>query len=216
METTQQNKKQKVRPHTHRQINSIKNLDKALEWRQTLCRDIKDRHSKVYDPMLSIDQLQVYNDQLNEWCKELKMWDWNIKHNLQKRKVPLPGNMDSIVKSGKIILGKLYFGRALELPEIKSHLDKQMKRQFQVERWVDVKKVNTNNKKYSQTTAQLPRGKPSLAEFENHWTPVLQELNHISTGTTTAPELGKAPTQKEIESWLVQRRKEKLMQQLNL
>lgn len=205
-------KKERKRPHTHRQISNVRTLDEAMKWRQTLVRDIQDRHSKVFDPLLGDDQLQQYNDQLNEWTKELKMWDWNITNKLHGR-INSNDRLKTQLKNGKLILGKLYFGRAIELPEIKDHLDKQARKTFQVERLIDVKRIDLNNKKYTTTKKSLIS---KLQRFETHWTPILQDINHIPHEDNQALLQLKPVSLTDMETWLVQRRKQKLLEQLDL
>lgn len=205
-------KKERKRPHTHRQISNVRTLDEAMKWRQTLVRDIQDRHSKVFDPLLGDDQLQQYNDQLNEWVKELKMWDWNITNKLHGR-INHNDRLKTQLKNGKLILGKLYFGRAIELPEIKDHLDKQARKTFEIERLIDVKRVNLNNKKYTTTEEILI---PKLTKFEEHWTPILQDINHIQHEDNKDLLQITPISLKEMETWLVERRKQKLLEQLDL
>ena len=216
---TKAKKNIKKRPYTHRQISNIKILSDALHWRKSLIRDIIDRHDKMFDPLLSQDKLQEYNDQLNIWFKQLKMWDWHVKNNLHGRISHDNVRLYTQLKNGKLILGKWYYGRAIELPEIKDHLDKQSKKRLQVERWIDIKKINLNNKKYLKTSSQLI---PQLEKFEEYWTPIIKDINHISNGSESISKTSKfsltqnVASQEELESWLVERRKKKLLEQLNL
>lgn len=208
--------KEKVRPHTRAGISKVSNLQTAKRWRQSLIKDIEDRHSKMFDPLLGQEQLKEYNDQLNQWIKELKWWDWHIRNKLH-------GNLPEAARNhrnklymhlgnGKLVLGKRYYGRAIELPEIKDHLDKQEKKRFQVERLIDLKRVNLNNKNYTTTPEALL---PDLKSFEEHWTPLLQTINHVPLEETKLNPF-KSVSQTDMESWLVQRRKKRLIEGLNL
>lgn len=218
--TNLKNKKNnKKRPHTHKQISNIKVLNDALQWRQSLIHDILDCHNKMFDPLLSQDKLQEYNDQLNIWVKQLRMWDWHIKNTLHGRISHDNVRLYTQLKNGKLILGKWYYGRAIELPEIKDHLDKQAKKRFQLERWIDVKKINLHNQKYLRTSVQLI---PRLEKFEEYWTPIIRDINHVSGESENIERTPKfnltenIVSQGEMESWLVERRKQKLLKQLNL
>lgn len=216
MKTKKNNKK---RPHTHRQISNVKILNVALQWRRSLIQDIIDRHNKMFDPLLGQNKLQEYNEQLNTWIKQLRMWDWHIKNNLHGRISGDNLRLYTQLKNGKLILGKWYYGRAIELPEIKDHLDKQSKKRLQLERWIDVKKINWNNKKYLKTSTQLI---PQLEKFEGYWTPIIKDINHVPNGSESIGKTSNftlaqnVTSQEELESWLVERRKKKLLEQLNL
>lgn len=73
LKTKKKNNNSKKRPHTPKQIWNIKILSDALQWRQILIHDILGSHNKMFDPFLSQDELQEYNDQLNKLIKQLRM-----------------------------------------------------------------------------------------------------------------------------------------------
>lgn len=128
------NNNSKKRPHTHKRISNIKILSDALQWRQRLIQDILGSYNKMFDPLLSQDKLQEYNDQLNILIKQLRMWDWHGKNTIHGP--ILHGNISlyTQLKSKRLILGIQYYGRTIELPDIKNHLDEHPKKRISLEK----------------------------------------------------------------------------------
>ena len=82
-----------------------------------------------------------------------------------------------------------------------------------MERLIDVKRIDLNNKKYTTTKKSLIS---KLQRFETHWTPILQDINHIPHEDNQALLQLKPVSLTDMETWLVQRRKQKLLEQLDL
>ncbi|QLG73377.1 hypothetical protein HG535_0E04610 [Zygotorulaspora mrakii] len=202
-------------------IASVKKLDEALEWRKQVISDIKNDSTRIYDPSLNDFQLTELNDELNDLFKEKTRWDWHITQlpggkNLARRK------RDDIV-SGKVIAGKRYFGRAVELPEVQELIKQQQAARDSNKIGkgiVDVGRIpkSTKNIYYGINCEQ----NNELKEFESQWTDLLREKygsnlrsrlgvrKNILESDVTVPTIG------DVEHWLVERRKKKLLDELNL
>lgn len=201
-------------------VTSVKSLNEAQEWRKQVIRDIKDKSTRIYDPSLNEVQLTELNDELNDLFKERTRWDWHISQ--------LPGGKNATkrrrddVAGGKVINGKRYFGRALELPEVQALIKEQQTLSDSKKIGKGVVDVKSIPKDRASTYYGQNSGNSELTRFESEWTDVLREKYAESSGRTTQrrdillePNTT-IPTLKEMEQWLVARRKKKLLDELNL
>ena len=200
-------------------VSSVRTLKEAQEWKKQLVGEIKSKTSRIYDPSLNDVQLTELNDELNELFKENTQWDWHISNRLgggkwNKAKGQLVG--------GQILFGKRYFGRAMELPEAKELLRKEKEQQqerLSNANLVDTKRIPKNkNSLYYKGAARSTREQQELQAYMSRETAVLQEFHDIDPqeieGINEPPF--EVPTLKEVETWLVERRKRKLLEQLDL
>ncbi|CAR28496.1 ZYRO0F05346p [Zygosaccharomyces rouxii] len=190
-----------------RRVASVRNLKDALEWRAQVAKEISDKITRIYDPSLNEWQVEELNDQLNELVKERNRWDWHIQKGLGGAKPRKNGTV-----SGKLIAGKRYFGRALELPEVQKILKEQEESKKSNRELVNTRLIpNDYNDDYYGTIEDTTE----LKQFESSWTPVLRK--HYGKKDAGADQLENdthIPDQKEMERWLVERRKQKLLKEL--
>ncbi|CEP64068.1 Isy1p LALA0_S10e01552g [Lachancea lanzarotensis] len=97
-------------------ITSIKNSKEAQQWRRQVVQDINSRVTRMHDPSLNEFQLRELNDELNDLFSEKNRWDRHIHKTL---KGPDFSHDKAFKFTGKVYKGRRYFGRALELPEVK-------------------------------------------------------------------------------------------------
>lgn len=200
-----------------RNVSKVKSIKEANEWKRQVSKEIKQKSTRIYDPSLNEMQIAELNDELNNLFKEWKRWQWHIDHTLMEKKTKRKRLEDShvLMNSGKLINGKRYFGRALELPEVKEWL-KQSQRQN------DGGSINTKCIPKDRNDFYY-HGKvtAALTEFEANWTSILKAhynvpVNEDEEEMSRQTQEIHVPTLADMEHWLVQRRKKKLMDELNL
>lgn len=207
-----------------KRISSVTSLKEALQWRSQLVNEFQMARTRIFDPSLNEIQLREINDQLNDLVQEKKRWDWQINNKLSGKN--MKPHKDNFFVGGKLILGKRYFGRAVGLPEIKDTIEEQKRKQqlSNPRQLVDLKRIPPINDKTNEQTQIYynihcsPTEQDDLSRFESHWTPVLQGLQAPKTEESTLSKITtpQVPTQEQMENWLVQQRKQKLLKQLDL
>ncbi|CCF60059.1 hypothetical protein KAFR_0I02800 [Kazachstania africana CBS 2517] len=188
-------------------VNSVKTLKECLSWRSQIISEIKSNTTRIYDPSLDEVTTRDLNDTINDGVAELQKWDHQIlkKFNHRPAKVHI---------GGKMILGKRYFGRSVELPEIKEVVEQERNRKLQVDEVIDTKKIpdkKKNKRYYSWDNADV--------DFEQEWTHKLREYykDEIEPMEEDSEDADfQVPTLSQMEVWLVERRKQKLLQELQL
>lgn len=190
-----------------KKVGSVRSLKEALEWRKQVVRELADKITNIYDPSLNDLQIEDLNDGLNDLYKEKDRWDWHITRVLGGSRP----RRDDIV-SGKVIQGKRYFGRALELPQVKELLKQEQELRKKHRSLVDTQLISKDkNQAYYGTL----KPSPELKEFESTWTPLLRtHYNKVSGNETLDP--GTVPDIKDMERWLVDQRRKKLLKELQL
>ncbi|AQZ10588.1 ISY1 (YJR050W) [Zygosaccharomyces parabailii] len=190
-----------------KKVGSVRSIKEALEWRKQVVKELADKITNIYDPSLNDVQIEELNDRLNELYKEKDRWDWHITrvlHGTRPRR-------DNIV-SGKIIKGKRYFGRAVELPQVKLLLKQELESRKKHKSLVDIKLIEKErNTNYDETS----RPSQELMEFETTWTPLLRKHYNKVSGRISL-DSDSPPDIKDMERWLVERRKQKLLKELQL
>lgn len=199
-------------------LSSVKSLGEAQQWHRQIGRELKDKTTRLYDPSLNEIQLQTLNDELNELIDEQGRWEWYMAKVLGGKRVSKQ-RRDELI-GGKLILGKRYFGRAVELPEVQDYLKKQQEEEKYGKNGkgiVDPKRVPKDKSSfyYGEDTVD-----EKLEDFEREWTGILRRKYKIEEPngleTPDLEEIRKqVPTIKEMEAWLVEKRKRKLLEQLD-
>ena len=211
-----------------RRVASVTNYREAIQWRLQLINEFKVLNTRAFDPSVNEDDLREINDKLNALIQEKKRWDWHINKKLKPSGKTGKDSRDGFVIGGKLVLGKRYFGRAIELPEIRDYIEEQKRKQLlnKPRQLVDIKKI-PNGKDKTNSRSEIYYGKSStsneadknrLERFEKEWTPVLQRSMdlHNNDPPENNPLTTPLPTQPDMEKWLVERRKAELLKKLDL
>lgn len=194
-------------------LSSVKSLNEAQQWSKQITREINDKTTRIYDPSLNNVQIQEINDELNELLTEQSKWEWYMSKVLGGNK-----RQRREVVGGRLINGKRYFGRALELPEVQDVLKKLQ----------DDETYGRNGKGLIDKHL-VPKDKNSsyygasvsdeLPPFEEQWTSILRKKFKEDDGSSLhTPEITNldVPSIKDMEAWLVGERKKKLLKELNI
>lgn len=192
-----------------KRVASVRNLKDALEWRGQVAKEISDKLTRIYDPSLNDWQVEDLNDQLNNLIKERNRWDWHIQKGLGGAKPRKTGTIN-----GTLIAGKRYFGRALELPEVQKVLKEQEESKKSNQELVNTRLIP---KDYNDDYYGTMQDASELRKYESSWTPVLRRhYGKKDTGCDTLKGDIDIPDLKEMERWLVERKKQKLLKELGL
>ena len=229
-------------------VVSVSRSDEAQQWRSQVLRDINSRLTRMHDPSLNDLQLRELNDELNELFNEKSRWERHIRRNL---KGPDFSRDKTLKFAGTVLNGRRYFGRALELPEVRQLI------QEDTERRSKLKTSKQNNKalqdkvrtwkqqlgpyyygfsSQENVTLQVPLDintetaksllspiiakQTSLNEFEQDKSLELRSevgsQDSITAPKSIIPTFEDLPDLKDMELWLVKRRRTQLQKQLNL
>lgn len=200
-------------------INKVTKLDEALRWRNELVKEIGQRVTQIHDPWLNESQITEINDELNKLFQEKGRWDFHIRNKLKGPDLKKRKQLNTT--GGTLIDGKRYFGRALELPEVQKLL-RESKEQREKERSGKEKKAELQRKiKRWESTLKddyfVGNNSDELLEYEKKRTGSLRSTIHSSDRDPSfvIPNFD-VPSLKDVELWLVQRRKNELKKQLGL
>ncbi|GEQ72797.1 hypothetical protein JCM33374_g6485 [Metschnikowia sp. JCM 33374] len=177
-----------------RRVQSVSSIAEAELWRRTVVGEFSAQLAKINDPSLGDDEVRQLNEAVNRTYNEKRAWEYHI--------LSLGGN-DYIryeQKLGTRVRGKTYFGRAKLLPEARA-----------------AEKVSLG------ASGQKPQ--LSLAYYGVFDTPQWSGSIDASRETVETEirgaleKKGDLPgdtryTQKDVEKWLVERRKQELLAKL--
>ncbi|EDO14781.1 hypothetical protein Kpol_370p9 [Vanderwaltozyma polyspora DSM 70294] len=194
-------------------VSKVQSLQEALEWRKQLMHEFKDKSSRMYNPWLNDSQLIELNDELNELLREKSKWDWHISNRLGDTK---PTRSKNGIVGGKLIMGKRYFGRALELPSVKEMIknqDQALKEKKADNNLVDMKLIPKDKRSlyFTGTT----NDKAQQNGWNNYMEQFTETMEHeIDNETLPFDDDIPVPSLEDMEKWLVARRKQKLLEQI--
>ncbi|KAL6940013.1 hypothetical protein ACO0QE_003891 [Hanseniaspora vineae] len=209
-------------------IRKITSLQECYNWRKQIIKDCDQAYSKLFETTLSEDDVRNYNDLYNQYMDELNKWDKHIVQDLNGHAFKNKRTEQSVSKSrssrrgqGKArfmvrksirkINGKWYVGKALELPEIKDELR-------EIEAIQIEKRAHLNNKAFLKRIGKSLDKKEYFKEAPAGLVLPDALLDQVALSKNEVDELQKqhkipefaVPTRKEMEQWLVNKRKEKL------
>ncbi|KAF9287882.1 NineTeen Complex (NTC) component [Mortierella alpina] len=101
-------------------ISEVTSLTEAEKWRRNCIGDISKKVSKIQDVGLSDFQIRDLNDEINKLMREKYRWEQQIKDlGGVDYRITGPKTMDAQGKEVPGARGYKYFGRAKELPGVK-------------------------------------------------------------------------------------------------
>ncbi|KAM9902880.1 hypothetical protein OXX69_008129 [Metschnikowia pulcherrima] len=183
-----------------RRVQSVQSIAEAELWRKTVLSEFSAKMSAINDPSLGDDEIRELNETLTKLHNEKRAWEYHIQS--------LGGN-DYIryeQKLGTRVGGKLYFGRAKQLPE--ARMAEKIK--------LGPEKPHDSGPSLDYYGVYEPQWKGTIDASREK---VLEEVNNaLGTQTFSGADLGKSAkenhTQRDVERWLVERKKRELMAKL--
>lgn len=210
-----------------RNVQRVRSAKEASAWRAQLLQEFRQLSVRMHDPALSEEQLAEENARLNEMWREKARWDKQLARLARGNAGGSKGQQttaDRVLLAGaRKILGKWYFGRAVELPEVSEYIAEQKRKErlARVAYSVDVKRVpgardtaSPQHKLYYATEQSQ-----SVLRSQEHWTELLQRAGNApkaESANQCKMPAGPPPTQQQMEQYLVQRRKKDLLAKLDV
>ncbi|KTW27731.1 hypothetical protein T552_02171 [Pneumocystis carinii B80] len=199
------------RPKLITEVNSIQACEK---WRGQVVKEIYRKISKIQDPSLTDYQIRDLNDDINKMMREKHMWEIQLR-NLQGPNYMRfgPKMVDAEGREIPGHRGYKYFGRAKELPGVKELFDELVPK--------PPPKPKISETLYKTLDASYfgyqDENDDRLLEFEKQREKESIEAMLNSTegdpkqDWSSIPDLY-IPNQKEIEEFLLQKRKQILLE----
>ncbi|KAL6938186.1 hypothetical protein ACO0RG_004730 [Hanseniaspora osmophila] len=209
-------------------VRKVTSLQECYNWRKQIIKDCDQTYTKLFETTLSEDDVRNYNDLYNQYMDELNKWDRHIVqdlngHSFKNKHVTTTARQSRLLKrnsaksesvdrkSMKKINGKWYVGKALELPEIKDEL-------LGIEALQNQKRAHLNNEAFlkrlnkSLNRKEYFKGAPAGLAVPSDL------LDQVALSKEEVEKLKEErripdfviPTMKDMEQWLVNKRKEKL------
>ena len=103
-------------------VQKVQSIPQAEIWRNIVLGEISSKLTQINDTQTSDARLRELNDALNQLFKEKRSWEYHIKN--------LGGNdyihnTKDMINSGVNVAGWRYFGRAKELPDVKTMIEEK-------------------------------------------------------------------------------------------
>lgn len=200
-----------------RNVSLILDLKTAEKWRSQISLEINQKVMRLYDEMVSDYQLRDLNDEVNKLFKERRAWEYRIR----ELGGPNYTKLSSIGKDEYTINNYRYFGRARELPEVKELMGKAKKPVaekseesgeaeffksgvYEVELGLDYYTIEPHDFTNLSKIIAESIDKNSLADYKDVDEEFYQNLVSMDQG------------QKQVEQFLVERKKKKMLESLGL
>ncbi|KAF9916164.1 NineTeen Complex (NTC) component [Lobosporangium transversale] len=201
-------------------ITEVSSLTEAEKWRRNVIGDISRKVSKIQDPGLSDFQIRDLNDEINKLMREKYRWEQQIKDlGGVDYRITGPKTLDAQGKEVPGARGYKYFGRAKDLPGVKElfqpkPLTLKEKTRAELYRHIDADYYGYRDEEDG-----------TLLEFEEEQEEIamkkaLEDADEdagskmdVDSQTERTKPLGRlyVPSQKEVEEYLVKRRKQAIM-----
>ncbi|KAG0362279.1 Isy1-like splicing factor [Gamsiella multidivaricata] len=210
-------KKLERRPY---RISEVSSLAEAEKWRRNVIGDISKKVSKIQDSGLSDYQIRDLNDEINKLMREKYRWEQQIKDlGGVNYRITGPKTLDAQGKEVPGARGYKYFGRAKDLPGVKELFQPQAltlkeKTRAELYRYIDADYYGYRDEE-DGTLLEFEEEQEELAMVKALEKANAEEEDGMDVdgqGENTQP-LGKlyVPSQKEVEEYLVKRRKQAIL-----
>ncbi|KAG0093239.1 NineTeen Complex (NTC) component [Podila epicladia] len=205
------------RPYRVSEVNS---LVEAEKWRRNVIGDISKKVSKIQDAGLSDFQIRDLNDEINKLMREKYRWEMHIKElGGVDYRVTGPKTLDAQGKEVPGARGYKYFGRAKELPGVKELFQPKAptlkeKSRAELLRNVDADYYGYRDEEdgtlleYEQEQEELAMER-ALEDAEEHNESAMDVDDKEAQSSPVGPLF--VPSQKEVEEYLVKRRKQAIL-----
>ncbi|KAG6147977.1 NineTeen Complex (NTC) component [Claviceps purpurea] len=208
-------------------ITEVESVPVCEKWRGQVLKEISRKVSRIHEPVLSDYQIRDLNDEINKLMREKHMWEIQIRNLGGPNYLRTGGRIydeagREIPGGGK---GYKYFGRAKELPGVKELFEAAQTKNKQQDKPEAEKEIRRNvdaayygygpdeeDEKLLAYEAERERLvfedmlKNGPQEPPEGWVPL--------PGDTADGEIWELPTMEEVQQELVERRKQKLLDQL--
>ncbi|KAG0097153.1 NineTeen Complex (NTC) component [Podila epicladia] len=201
-------------------VSEVTSLVEAEKWRRNVIGDISKKVSKIQDAGLSDFQIRDLNDEINKLMREKYRWEMHIKElGGVDYRVTGPKTLDAQGKEVPGARGYKYFGRAKELPGVKELFQPKAptlkeKSRAELLRNVDADYYGYRDEEdgtlleYEQEQEELAMER-ALEDAEEHNESAMDVDDKEAQSSPVGPLF--VPSQKEVEEYLVKRRKQAIL-----
>ncbi|KAK9383679.1 Isy1-like splicing factor [Kockiozyma suomiensis] len=199
-----------------RVISSVESVQECERWRGQVVRDIGFKVTKIQDPVLSNFEIRDLNDEINKLMREKYVWELQIRKLGGPNYMRIPSKTyDDDGREVPTTRGYKYFGRAKELPGVKELLEPPPKESS------SGATVNYQTDVDAKYYGYLDEDDPALLKYESE----IEEISIASTlrgdddlpvGWISIERPNNIPIGKEVEEWLLERRRRKIMEKYDL
>ncbi|KAG0344032.1 NineTeen Complex (NTC) component [Podila humilis] len=201
-------------------VSEVTSLVEAEKWRRNVIGDISKKVSKIQDAGLSDFQVRDLNDEINKLMREKYRWEMHIKElGGVDYRVSGPKTFDAQGKEVPGARGYKYFGRAKDLPGVKELFQPKVatlkeKTRAELLRNVDADYYGYRDEEdgtlleYEQEQEKIAMEK-ALEETEEQDESAM-DVDGKEGQTSPLGQLF-VPSQKEVEQYLVTRRKQAIL-----
>ncbi|KAF9358217.1 NineTeen Complex (NTC) component [Mortierella sp. AD094] len=213
-------KKLERRPY---RISEVTSLAEAEKWRRNVIGEISKKVSKIQDSSLSDFQIRDLNDEINKLMREKYRWEQQIKDlGGVDYRIAGPKTLDAQGKEVPGARGYKYFGRAKDLPGVKELFQPQAltlkeKTRAELYRNIDADYYGYRDEE-DGTLLEYEKEQENIAmakalEYADNEDEDNERGMEVDGQTEKAKSLGTlyVPSQKEVEDYLVKRRKQAIL-----
>ncbi|KAI8852359.1 pre-mRNA-splicing factor ISY1 [Chytridium lagenaria] len=193
--------------------NMVDDSKEAEKWRNHVIRELTRKVAKIQDSSLSEHEVRDLNDNINKLFREKRAWEYRIKDlgGPDYRRAQ-PRLFDDTGREVPGSQGYRYFGRAKELPGVKElfeheEMDEKSKTRSDMFRSVDADYYGYRDEddgKLLEYERQISEAESDKMEEDTKADgDILKDLMFINPI--------KVPSAQDMEAWLLQRRKQELV-----
>ncbi|KAG0244784.1 NineTeen Complex (NTC) component [Actinomortierella wolfii] len=206
-------KKPERRPY---RVTDVTSLTEAEKWRRQVIGEISRKVSKIQDTGLSDYQVRDLNDEINKLMREKYRWEQQIVDlGGVDYRITGPKTLDAQGKEVPGARGYKYFGRAKELPGVKELFQPPpptLKERTRAELYRNVDAEYYGYRDEEDGTLLEYEEEEEEAALEREAEQQAENDMQVDGAPTDAITKLYVPTQKEVESYLVERRKRAIME----
>ncbi|KAF9426298.1 NineTeen Complex (NTC) component [Podila epigama] len=203
-------------------VSEVTSLAEAEKWRRNVIGDISKKVSKIQDAGLSDFQIRDLNDEINKLMREKYRWEQHIKDlGGVDYRITGPKTVDAQGKEVPGARGYKYFGRAKDLPGVKElfqpkALTLKEKTRAELLRNVDADYYGYRDEEdgvlldYEEEQEELAMEKELEHVKEEEEDAGAMDVDEKEQTTSPIVKLY-VPSQKEVEEYLVKRRKQAIL-----
>jgi pre-mRNA-splicing factor ISY1 len=198
-----------------RVISEVQSVAECEKWRTQVVREIGHKVNKINDPSLNEPQIRDLNDEINKLMREKHVWELRIKELGGPNYLRFASKMfDAQGRELPSTRGYKYFGRARELPGVKELFEAETRQRLEDD--ASRAKMYAGPRPQDLTPEYFGFGEKDKelldeeAQFSEARKRDLQPGPRVPDYTPLP--VFKVPTPGEMESYLVERKKQQLEQ----
>lgn len=191
-------------------VQKVTSLPQAEKWRSIVLSEISVRLTRVQDLSKTESDIRQINDELNKLFKEKRAWEHHIKALGGPDYLKYGANMENTGENDPFNNGYRYYGRAKELSDVKQLLSAKRRK-------LETKPLETKQDKGVEKTLD-PNYYSKFGDSNNSSGGRLQQISEMMKKDTKItvkpnPQID-IPSNEEISKWVIQKRKQELLDRL--